>query len=256
MTRNKLRGAAAMGLSLGAIATFAALSREESRAKIPTGTPVVVELFSSEGCSSCPPADAFLKDLDATQPISGVAVLGLEFHVDYWDDLGWKDPFANPEYSNRQRQYSVAFHDRSVFTPELVVEGHQVFSNGDSAELKTFVAGAAKRPRAAVTLTRGSSGIDVNVRDVPKGTPGDSAELWLAVTESGLSTRVEAGENNGRTLAHAPVVRSFVKVGDVTGAVFAAHIAETAATLSAGGIRFVALVQERGSRRILGAGAG
>src|SRR5689334_6659208 len=120
-----------LGSGVFALAGWAgAQGRGRARAARPTAerTPVVVELFSSEGCSSCPPADEYLAELDRAQSVAGVEVIALEQHVDYWDDLGWRDPYGSPENSQRQRAYSTVLPDHRVFTPELVVDGSQLIS--------------------------------------------------------------------------------------------------------------------------------
>lgn len=209
-----------------------------------------MELFSSEGCSSCPPADAYLAELARAQPVEGATILALEQHVDYWDDLGWPDPFAHPRFTARQRQYASALTDGRMFTPEIVVDGHSVV---DSSQAVSAIRKASREPRARTVLTKRNGNIDVDVSAVP---PGDEpAEVWLAVTESGLSSRVPRGENAGRVLSHAPIVRDLRKLGTVSNGAFHAEVPTPAsASWKPAAVHFVAFVQRAKSRRIVGAG--
>jgi hypothetical protein len=216
-------------------------------------TPVIVELFSSEGCSSCPPADVWLSSLDRSQSVDGVTVLALEEHVDYWDRLGWRDPFGQPAFDDRQRGYARVLADHRVFTPEIVVDGHVVAENGDEDGAARELRASASDPRAKVTLARHGDRVTVDATDIPA--PNDDvSEIWLAVTESGLASDVATGENAGRRLVHAPIVRVLKKVGATASSAF--H-GETEAAIepgwAPGAIRLVAFVQRARSRRIVGA---
>lgn len=206
--------------SVGSVesATFAtppraapAARRGADRAEAPR-VPVVVELFSSEGCSSCPPADEALRALADEQPVAGVEVIPLELHVDYWNDLGWSDPFSKSEYSLRQHAYADARGARGVFTPEAIVDGGASVVATQKDALVARIRDAAGAPHAEVALrvdgseARISLGPDAAARS-------DTFDTWLAITESGLSTEVLAGENRGRTLRHAPVVRALRRLG-------------------------------------------
>jgi hypothetical protein len=218
-----------------------------------TRTPVIVELFSSEGCSSCPPADAWLSSLDRSQSVDGVTVLALEEHVDYWDRLGWRDPFGQGAFGERQRGYARVLPDRRVFTPEIVVDGHALVEGDDSDDAARELRASADDPRAKVTVTRHGDRVTVDASDIPS--PGDDvSEIWLAVTESGLASDVATGENAGRRLVHAPIVRVLKKLGAAPSSTF--H-GETDAAVdpawSPRAVRFVAFVQRARSRRIVGA---
>lgn len=166
--------------------------------------PVVVELFSSEGCSSCPPADDNLRWLSETQPVDGAWVIPLELHVDYWNDLGWSDPFSRAEFSARQRTYSEARGARGVFTPEAVIDGSVSVVGTERQTLSTQIRAAAGREHRRVHVDVAGNQVRVAI----EGPPLRDVDAWLAITESGLSTEVRAGENQGRTLRHAPVVRA------------------------------------------------
>jgi hypothetical protein len=215
--------------------------------------PVVVELFSSEGCSSCPPADALLKRLDQAQPVSGALVVPLEFHVDYWNYLGWKDPFSQHEFSARQEDYARVVREHGVFTPELIVEGRDVSVGSDEASATTAISAAASRPHATVGVKLDHDEVSITVERAPVP-PGETADVWLAVTEVGLATEVRDGENRGRRLEHGPVVRRLVQVGAVKDGAFTGHRSvPTEAGWNRQNLRWVAFVQAASSRRILGA---
>jgi len=179
--------------------------------------PVVVELFTSEGCSSCPPADAALDRLARDQPVAGAEVIALELHVDYWNYLGWADPFSQAAFSARQRDYGRAFGKRGVYTPQMVVDGQRELVGSRGRDAEDAIGEAARAQKAKVVVTRSGDKVSVAVEGLPVGGSGDAVDVMLAVTESGLSTRVPAGENAGTTVVHGPVVREMRRVGSVAG---------------------------------------
>src|SRR5258706_6996035 len=172
-------------------------------------TPVIVELFTSEGCSSCPPADLLLSHLQQAQPVAGAQVISLSEHVDYWNQLGWTDPFSSPGFSERQRQYAAAIRGDGVYTPQMVVDGNTQFVGSDSQKALRAIAEAAKAPKAAVGLRCGPSSLAVQIDNVP----GADAGVALAITENGLQSNVTRGENRGRVMAHAGVTRRLTMIG-------------------------------------------
>jgi hypothetical protein len=210
-------------------------------------TAVVVELFSSEGCSSCPVADALLARLDRDQPIAGAEVIALEMHVDYWNRLGWTDPFSQSAFSARQREHVSAMGTRSVYTPQMIVDGRDELI-GSSALLATqAIERAARAPHVSVKLARSgdSIAIDVGPPPVSEGV----TRVMLAVTERGLRSTPTSGENRGEALAHGPVVRSLRALGDVSARGSSMTVTEPARA----GRRVVVFVEGRDSLRILGA---
>ena len=174
--------------------------------------PVLVELFTSEGCSSCPPADAALAALARDPAYRTAEVIPLELHVDYWDDLGWADPFSSPGFTARQEEYARALGGDGLYTPQMVVDGW-LSGVASSSGLRRGVEKAAVRGKARLEVLVASArpGLDVVVRP-PAGLSG---RLVVAVSEDRLSSRVERGENRGLTLAHAPVARLLVDEGQV-----------------------------------------
>ena len=179
---------------------------------------VVVELFTSEGCSSCPPADALLKKLSEQSSVEGVQIVALEEHVDYWNHLGWKDPYSAAEFSQRQSDYSQVFGTDGVYTPQMVVDGQHEFVGSRSLAAREAIQKAANQPKAEIALVAGANSsldkpiFEVQVKSLGGISPRGETELWVAVTEKGLQTDVKAGENSGETLKHAAVVRSLRKI--------------------------------------------
>ena len=218
--------------------------------------PVMVELFTSEGCSSCPPADVLLSKLDQ-QPINGVEIIVLSEHVDYWNSLGWQDPFSSADFSERQRAYGDAFRTSSVYTPQMIVDGQQQFVGSDEKRAHAAIIKAAKETRAKIELQLTSiKELSVAVTDRPPVTQDDTAEVLMAVIESNLSSDVPRGENAGRSLKHTAVVRQLQTVGEVAAGSYK-FTANTAVPFNPAwrkdNLRIVIFIQERRTRRVLGA---
>jgi hypothetical protein len=219
------------------------------------GAPVVVELFSSEGCSSCPSAEAFLRQFGARRPVDAAPVLALEYHVDYWDYLGWKDPFSRHEFTERQEDYARAFGDGRVYTPEIVVQGKLALERRSARSLEEHVRREASAPVARVAVGTDGGWVTVHVERSGANRSGEPEDVALVVTESDLRSEVRAGENRGETLAHAPVVRRLTTLGEMHRGTFDAKVrAEFEPSWRREHVRFVAFVQGRSSRHIFGAG--
>jgi hypothetical protein len=219
-------------------------------------TPVLVELFTSEGCSSCPPADEALAALAVQQPVAGAEIIPLELHVDYWNSLGWVDPFSLPEATARQERYASAGPRGagSLFTPQMVVDGTRSFvGNRQLAAAAVGQAMALSKRTVHAELRPAPGGVDVHLLIGP----GEEhpVGLWLALTESGLSSKVTTGENQGRTLVHAAVVRSLEQVTTVSAAGWTGTVR---LPLVRGwhreALTVVAFVQDRTSGRVVGIG--
>jgi hypothetical protein len=240
---------------------------KSAAAKTNARTPVVVELFTSEGCSSCPPADALLARLDEAQPIGGAEVIPLAMHVDYWNDLGWRDPFSSAQFSERQGEYAAAFGNDGVYTPQMVVDGVKEFAGGNERVALEALNNAAREPKAEVKLAReaaqpgdaaqssGPARISVEIEKPPKRTEGDAVYVLLAVTESGLASDVARGENSGRRLTHVGVVRVLKTLGSLTdaGAFKTEAVVPLEKSWRRENLRAVVFAQERGTRRVLAA---
>ncbi len=183
--------------------------------------PVLVELFTSEGCSSCPPADALLIELDQRQPIPGVEVIALGHHVDYWNGIGWADRFSSRDATLRQQRYTSQLRLQSPYTPELVVDGHLDVVGNDRPEVRRLIADAARAAKpATVKLAAPSANV---IRIEVEGVPSPS-DVMLAITESDLSTSVRGGENGGRELRHTAVVRTLRRLGSTADGRFSASV--------------------------------
>lgn len=173
--------------------------------------PVVVELFTSQGCSSCPPADALLGELAARTD-----VVALAFHVDYWDYIGWKDPYASPASTQRQRQYASALGLRMVYTPQMVVDGRIDVVGSYRQDVERAIDTASEGPKLALRIEEDGQGGHRVV--IPSGEGNAEATVWLAVLDSHQETKVRRGENGGRTLEEFNIVREWRQIGTWTGA--------------------------------------
>jgi hypothetical protein len=180
--------------------------------------PVVVELFTSEGCSSCPPADVVLSTLAKEGSVSGVPVIPLGLHVTYWDQLGWKDPASLQAATDRQRDYGRVFGPDAMYTPQAVVDGHAQLVGSDEDGLRRAIAKAAAQPHAQMSVTATASGGDRIVASAVVTRAADAKERLRGVffiTEDALMSVVKRGENGGRTLRNDAVVRRIaVATGD------------------------------------------
>lgn len=186
-----------------------------------TAPPVVVELFTSQGCSSCPPADRLLSSFGGSEPAAG-AVVPLAFHVDYWDHLGWRDPFSSPRWSSRQESYaSKVFASDGVYTPQVVVNGRAESVGSDRERILREIAEARSRPAAGEivigppTADAGGGRVSVEVTARRTAAHGGKLDVMLVLFENGLVTQVGRGENARRTLANDFVVRQLSKLASL-----------------------------------------
>ena len=208
-------------------------------ARAQTPAPVLVELFTSEGCSDCPPADRLLAHLD------GQAIV-LSEHVDYWNQLGWKDPFSSALFSRRQESYCTVLASKGPYTPQMVVDGEAEFVGSDAGRAAAAIAKAAHRPKAEVKLNRTSAGIEMQIASAPSG-----GDVWMALADDRDASEVKVGENNGRRLEHVAVVRSLRKIGSVKRGGSYSHLLEIPA--GSAGQRVVVFVQEPAQGKVFGA---
>jgi hypothetical protein len=217
-----------------------------------SGAPVLVELFTSEGCSTCPPADKLLAELDQRATFDGVPVIALGEHVDYWDRLGWKDRFSSAIFTERQEKFRSHFGIDEVYTPEMVVDGRVEFVGNDKSALKKALGREAKKAKP-VTLSlkwNDSKKLDVTAND--SGT--HLADVILAITESALTTSVARGENSGRVLHHAAVVRQFIRLGSLSDSKFhTVALVDKDANWNEKNLKAVIFVQDDADGTILGA---
>lgn len=228
--------------------------------------PVVVELFTSEGCSSCPPADALLMQLDQAPPVTGAEIIVLSEHVDYWNYIGWSDPFSSEAYSARQQAYAQALRltggRGDVYTPQMVVDGQFEFVGSNAAKAREVIAQAAVFPKAVVKLSRidptctDELKLRVHADQLPQLHTNDQAEVVLVIAENNLASSITRGENSGRKLRHTAVTRELRVLGQFapTQKTFEAETTiKLAPSWKHNDLRIVAFIQERAHRRILGA---
>jgi hypothetical protein len=250
-------------LAMATVAFLQPRAQVFGSAPLPARSPVVVELFTSEGCSSCPPADALLARLSEQPPAGNVQVIALEEHVDYWDELGWVDPFSSRDWTTRQYSYAGALGNRNPYTPQMVVQGQAEFVGSHVQQAGQKILEAAGNTTIPMTVEQGKPNrkgaviLAVTVGKLTGSPKGGAAEVWLAITETGLHSAVTGGENAGHDLYHAAIVRTMRKIGEAKADGEPSFSADTTAPLHAEwkreNLRAVVFMQEKKSRRILGA---
>ena len=224
--------------------------------------PVLVELFTSEGCSSCPPADALLEKLDRSQPIGGAELVVLSEHVDYWNDIGWKDPYSSREFSARQGDYAHRFRLDGPYTPQMVVDGDMELVGSDEWRAIRVIKNAIKTAKLPVVLSsihrEGDNKLAVHVEVGPSVSSGRAApaQVLIALADNSDQSSVRGGENSGRILTHVAVVRSLILVGAIdSAAMFSKDVTVNAEKVDQRNLRIIAIVQETGVGRVLGVGS-
>jgi hypothetical protein len=238
---------------LVSLVTFVSASSPAGR------VPVLLELFTSEGCSSCPPADRLLASLDE-QPIPGADLIVLSEHVDYWNQLGWKDPFSSSRFSVRQQNYTEKFHMDGVYTPQLVVYGTFSFVGSDSLASGVAIRKAIRSPKIGMVISKASlDGSRVTARiefsAAGQAIPVKNATLFVAIADNRAESHVARGENAGHSLTHVAVVRSLARIGlvDLNEAGAREVSIPVEPSHAPGGVRVVAFLQDLKTGRVLGA---
>lgn len=224
-------------------------------------SPVLVELFTSEGCSSCPPADALLQQLDRTQPVSGAELIVLSEHVDYWNHIGWTDPFSSRFFSDRQSAYAGRFGLASVYTPQMVVDGAVEFVGSDSHLISQAIQKSLPVQKIAIRI----SGISLNASKtlaahvdtdaLPESSKVHKADVYIVVALNHAESQVLRGENGGHRLSHVGVVQSLTKIGSIeAGKTFSQDVhLKLGPEADPANLRFIAFIQQPGQRQVLGA---
>jgi hypothetical protein len=226
----------------------------------PSTSPVLVELFTSEGCSSCPPADDLLRKMDATQPVAGAQLIVLSEHVDYWDHDGWKDPYSSASLTERQSAYVRALGLNTPFTPQLLIDGN-VELKGSPDEVAQVLQKAAATPKVPIRIV--SAAIEAKTPAIVRGhieaDPNfgkHNTDIYVAVALDHAESQVSRGENQGHQLSHVAVVMEIAKVGKLEkGKTFSQDFQVKVKLPRADpmNIRIVAFVQESGPGKVLGA---
>lgn len=245
-------------LTIAAALLAALLSAENSSssslAADVSPTPVVVELFTSEGCSSCPPADQLLQNFDK-QPFPGAQLIVLSEHVDYWNHIGWSDPFSSAIYSQRQSAYGNRFRLQSVYTPEMIVDGSNEFVGTDSKEATKVIERASSTRKIPLRISDLSVDGNLLKAHLETGPLPAKADVYLVLALNHAESQVARGENSGRHLTHVAVVRALVKAGSISKgqSCFQDVSAKIESGMDRSQLRVIAFLQESGQGRILGA---
>ena len=250
------------GCSRGLVGEGAGItSREPAHATLPASQSnqqasgvAVVELFTSEGCSSCPPADRVLAKLAARATSDSLPLYPLSFHVDYWNHLGWRDRFSDERFSDRQRHYSALSGSGGTYTPQIVVNGEAESVGSNADQIDALIAAALQRqPRTQIELSarRSERGIEVSYR-----VSGETRRrvLNLALVEPRADSQVENGENAGERLAHVNVVRLFTSL-PLSEGISGSWSARPGPELARGPLGVVAFAEAASQRDISGAAA-
>ncbi len=256
---------AVLVLAITSLVVLSAKGTELRRDTPAPGTatsPVLVELFTSEGCSDCPPADALLERLDRSQPVDRAELIVLSEHVDYWNDIGWRDPYSSHQFSERQSNYAGLFGLDSVYTPQMVIDGSFQFVGSDEARAIQAAENASRLKKIPVNISSvhlespHELSLHIEANQLPSSLhKATSATVLLAIADERDESHVSGGENGGRTLKHIAVVRSLAKVGTVNES--AEFSREIKIKLNQGrkDIRLIAFVQDEKTGRIWGVGS-
>jgi hypothetical protein len=222
-------------------------------AQAPQRTPVLVELFTSEGCSSCPPADEFLRRLVEENSVPGVDIIALGQHVDYWNRLGWKDPFSDKKFSARQQWYANKLRIESSYTPQMIIDGSWEFVGSNTRLALKTIAQSAQNEKSPVHL-EWKNDLHTAIDPIPNA---GKTEVVLAIAENNLTTDIRSGENRGRRVTHNAVVRSWRTIGKMeAGAAFSMKIpVPIENTWKQADVRAVVFAQDLVTARILAVGS-
>lgn len=242
------------------LVVFAVAGNRVYAADVAAGSPVLIELFTSEGCSSCPPADAFLEKLDVSQPLPGAQLIVLSEHVDYWNHDGWKDPYSSSALTQRQSAYDSGFGITDLYTPQMIADGTAVLRLNDSQQMSQALAKAAAAPAIPVRIDsvkiEGSNPPLLRAHIEAEGQSGQhKADVYVAVALNHAESQVLRGENSGRRLTHVAVVEYLKKIGSLdAGKTFSEDFQlKLKAGMDPGNIRVIAFVQQAGPGKVLGA---
>ncbi len=251
-----------VGFFAGVLQISEAIAQEPSaqvnQTKSPTNSDkkafVLLELFTSEGCPTCPPADANLAFLEKEQPFVQAEIITLALHVDYWNSLSWKDQYSSPMFSRRQQIYSLAMKIDSNYTPQMIVDGQTQFTGNNMAKAHKAILEAAKIQKAAIEIAPTADKYKIKISDIP--THGN-ATIFLAITEDNLPSSFKNGENLGKRPEHISVVRELKSLGFLTAEqknLELETILQIQTAWKKENLKLVVFVQDNASRKILGVG--
>jgi hypothetical protein len=267
MMRLRLLSRVLGAISLLVMFSFGLLRGEARRVPGPTSSavarnPVLIELFTSEGCSSCPPADVLLEQLDRFQPVPSADLIVLSEHVDYWDDIGWKDPYSSHQFSLRQADYAHRFRLGEPYTPQMIVDGNTQLVGSDERQAVQAIQNAAKVNKFRISLAaprlegNNSLTVHVEVGATPAVAKHTSGKVWIALADDMDQSNVKRGENAGRTLKHVAVVRTLAQEGTVEGnSTFSKDLTVSTGNANLQNLRVVAILQESATGKVLGVGS-
>jgi hypothetical protein len=266
MMRIRLLGPVLVAILFSTV--FVLLRGEDKRASSPASSsvprnPVLIELFTSEGCSSCPPADVLLAQLDRFQPVPAADLIVLSEHVDYWDDIGWKDPYSSRQFSLRQADYARRFRLGEPYTPQMVVDGSAQLVGSDERQAVQAIQNAAKIDKFRISLSaprlEGNNTLTVHVEIGTKPAAAanhTSGQVWIALADDMDQSSVKRGENAGRTLKHVAVVRTLAPVGTIDdNSMFSKDLSVSTRNANLQNLRVVAILQESAGGKVLGVGS-
>lgn len=221
------------------------------------GVPILVELFTSEGCSSCPPADEMIREFDATQPFTGARVIVLSEHVDYWDREGWKDRYSSSQFTERQSGYVRTLGLSTAYTPQIIIDGNKELK-GSNADVAQAFEKAATVAKLSVRIdsakmespTELKARIEANASEQKHG-----ADVFLAIALDHAESQISAGENSGKHLQHVAVVEELKKIGRIEkGKTFSQDATlKLKPGIDPTNVRVIAFVQEFSQGKVLGA---
>jgi len=233
----------------------------QSRAAVPESTPakpgILVELFTSEGCSSCPPADQLLRQIDSHIMPNGDQIVVLGEHVDYWDGTGWRDRFSSRDFTDRQAEYARRFNISGPYTPQMVVDGRREFVGNDPRLLQSALNEAASRPKAAITISSeevGATEIVAKIKVAPLRDGPKHVDLFVALAGNTDETQIGGGENSGKVLRHAAAVRSLERAAKLGQQGIEREVRfRIPKSVTTQNLRVIAFVQEPNNGAVLGA---
>jgi len=213
---------------------------------------VLLELYTSEGCPTCPPADANLARLEREQPVAGVEIITLALHVDYWNSSRWRDEYSSPIFSRRQQIYTQALKTYSNYTPQMIVDGRAEFAGNNLAKAQKAIADAAKTPKATIEIEAAADKFIIKISDLPTR---QTATVFVAVTEDNLASSRKFGAAADRKAEHVSVVRELNSLGTLAAAQSNAQlelVLRIQPAWTRENLKLVVFAQENASRKILG----